>query len=46
MRATAAILRTLLAARVSEPSPIDQKPAGDNAHTVAARPRRANSMAT
>jgi hypothetical protein len=32
------ILCTLLDARAFEPSAVDQKPAGDNAHTVAARP--------
>jgi hypothetical protein len=41
-----AILCTLLSARAFEPSAVDQKPAGDNAHTVVARPRRANSRAT
>ena len=41
-----AVRDTLLSARDFEPSAVDQKPAGDNAQTAAARPRLASSRAT
>jgi hypothetical protein len=37
--------RNDLKARACKPSPEDHRPGGDRAHTVAARPRRANSIA-